>query len=415
MEFENRIQTKEGLRDWITLQKKVILFGNESLVITLLRYYILMNENDKIRGLSYLQTTSEHMIFDEFIVKPITDYLVREDSRIILLAQSWEECQVMKGLIEDWNEKQIWYVDYSLITELSWEDNVKLDFFCTGFLKCGADCLGDALRNNKKIYIPKEKELFYDRWKNKYLDAPERFREMCFLGVSKKKKWGCVNPNYFCKADFVYENFGNTPKIIFILRNPADAVYSYFKMRMRQSDDPIHQMYFKKYRKYSSKMFYEYMEDDIFSGKNQSFFYDIWIKEYLKFYNQEDIMILFFEEIIRKPEKVLKKVQKFIGVKPIKDLQFPYNQIEKKVSKNYLSAIINGRLHQKSLYYQESGTDRQRRRFEKIRNFIWKYTLIDNDEKISLEDKKILMEYFWDSIQGVEEIAEKSLKGIWYE
>ena len=41
--------------------------------------------------------------------------------------------------------------------------------------------------------------------------------------------------------------------------------------------------------------------------------------------------------------------------------------------------------------------------------------MIDNDEKISLEDKKILMEYFWDSIQGVEEIAEKSLKGIWYE
>ena len=35
MEFENRIQTKEGLRDWITLQEKVILFGNESLVITL--------------------------------------------------------------------------------------------------------------------------------------------------------------------------------------------------------------------------------------------------------------------------------------------------------------------------------------------------------------------------------------------
>lgn len=47
MEFENRIQTREGLRDWITLQEKVILFGNESLAVTLLRYYILMNEKDK--------------------------------------------------------------------------------------------------------------------------------------------------------------------------------------------------------------------------------------------------------------------------------------------------------------------------------------------------------------------------------
>lgn len=415
MEFENRIQTREGLRDWITLQEKVILFGNESLAVTLLRYYILMNEKDKIRGLSYVHTESEYMIFDEFIVKPMTDYLVRGDSRIAILAQNWEECQLLKEQIEEWDEQQIWYIDYSLITELSWEDNVKLDFLCTGFMECGADYLCEALRNNKKLYIPKEKEISYDRWKNKYLDAPERFREMYFLEVSKNRKWGYINPNYFCKANFVYESFGNTPKIIFILRNPADAVYSYFNMRMRQSDDPIHQMYFKKYRKYSSKMFYEYMEDDIFSGKNQIFSYDIWIKEYLKFYKREDIMILFFEEIVKKPEKILNKVQKFIGVKPIKDLKFLYNQTEKKVSKNYFSAIVNGKLHHIDLYYKESGTKKQQRRFEKIRNFIWKYTLIDNNEKISLENKKILMDYYWDSIQEIEEISGKSLKGIWYE
>ena len=72
-------------------------------------------------------------------------------------------------------------------------------------------------------------------------------------------------------------------------------------------------------------------------------------------------------------------------------------------------------MYGKSLYYQESGSDRQKRRFEKIRNFIWKYTLINNDETISISDKKILTDYFWNSIQEVEEIAGKSLKGIWYE
>lgn len=61
------------------------------------------------------------------------------------------------------------------------------------------------------------------------------------------------------------------------------------------------------------------------------------------------------------------------------------------------------------------GSDRQKRRFEKIRNFIWKYTLINNDETISISDKKILTDYFWNSIQEVEEITGKSLKGIWYE
>ena len=117
MEFENQIQTKEGLRDWITLHEKVILFGNESFVMTLLRYYILMNEKDKIRGLSYLKTESEHIIFDEFIIKPVTDYLAGDDSQIVLLARNWEKCQLMKEQLEDWDDKQIWYIDNSVTKE----------------------------------------------------------------------------------------------------------------------------------------------------------------------------------------------------------------------------------------------------------------------------------------------------------
>lgn len=414
MKYDERIQTKEGLKDWANQQEKVILFGDRSLVIILLRYCLSINGGDMVRGLAYTQTKSEHMAFDEFVVKPIEDYLVREDSQVVILGRSQEECQLLSERVAGWKEHQICYIDYSLIASLSWTDHVKLDFLCVGFTKCGTTSLYGALRKNKKIYMPKEKEILYGKWKDHYLDAPERFREMYFTGISPKRKWGCIEPTYFRRADFVYESFGNTPKIIFMLRNPADATYSYFKMMMRRSGDPIHRMYFRKYKKYSPKMFQEYMEDDVFSGKDQRFSYDIWLKDYLKYYDRENIKIVLLEEIIKEPERVLTEVQEFIGVKPIKDLELPHSNTGKKVSKNYFCARVNGKLHRRSLQYKESGTDKQRKRFKKIRDFIWKYTLIDNDEKISENDKKVLMEYYRDSIKEVEKIAGRSLKGIWY-
>lgn len=415
MEYEERIQTKEGLKNLIDHQSKAILFGEKSLVVILLRFYLSMNEGEKVRGLAYTHTKSEHMAFDEFVVKPIEEYLIAEDSQVIILGRSQHMCCSLRERVGNWQEQQIYFIDYNLIANLSCEDNVKLDFLCVGFTKCGTTSLYWALKKNKKLYMPKEKEILYGKWKDQYLDAPERFREMYFSGVSKKKKLGCIEPTYFRRAEFVYETFGNKPKILFMLRNPADATYSYFKMKMRRSDDPIHRMYFKKYKKYTPEMFNEYLDDDIFSGKDQRFSYDIWLKEYLKYFSKDSIKIIFFEEIIREPERILSEIQEFIGVEPVKELELPHSNTGKRVSKNYFCARVNAKLHKRSLKYKESGTERQRKRFRKIRNFIWKYTLIDNDEKISMEEKKILMDYYHNSIQEVEKIEGRSLKGIWYE
>lgn len=414
MEFENRIQTEEGLSEWVGQSEKIILFGDKALVVILLRYIISINEKDKIRGLSYIQTKSERMVFDEFVIKPVEEYRLDVNSRIIVLGRREEDCSLLRDRLEEWEDRQLCYVDYDLIAQLSAKDNVSLDFLCVGFTKCGTTSLYWALRKNKKIYMPREKESLYGKWKEQYLDAPERFREMYFSGISPKRKWGCIEPTYFRRADFVYETFGNKPKILFLLRNPADATYSYFKMMMRRSDDAVHRMYFKKFKRYSSEMFQEYMKDDIFSEKDKRFLYDIWLKEFLQYFDRSSIKIIFFEELVKEPEKILKEVQEFIGVAPMEDLQLPHRNTGKKVSRNYFCARVNGKLHSKSLYYKENGTDRERKRFQKLRDFIWRFTLIENDEKISEEDRKTLMAYYKNSIQEVEKIAGKSVEGIWY-
>lgn len=197
MEYDERIQTKEGLKNLINQQQKVILYGEKSLAVILLRFCLSIDEGEKVRGLAFTQTKSEHIAFDEFVVKPIEEYLITEDSQIIILGRDEEACHLLRERAAGWNGQQICYIDYGLIAELSWEDNVKLDFLCVGFTKCGTTSLYWALRKNKQIYMPKEKEILYGKWKEQYIDAPERFREMYFSGVSKRRSWDVLSRPIF--------------------------------------------------------------------------------------------------------------------------------------------------------------------------------------------------------------------------
>ncbi len=290
-----------------------------------------------------------------------------------------------------------------------------MDFLCVGFTKCGTTSLFQALKKNKQIYMPKEKEILYCSWKNKFIDAPERFSQMYFAQAATNKKKGCIEPTYYCNANTVYESFGTTPKLIFMMRNPMDATYSYFKMMMRRSYDPKQRMYYKKYGRYSPKMFEDYMEDYIFSRKDERFCYDIWLKEYLQFWKKEEIMIIFFEEIINEPERILTEVQEFIGVKPKRISELPYSNPGKQVSRDYFSARLNAKLHKMALNNKRNASEVRKKFFRKIRFLIQKYTLVDNKERIAAVDYKKLTVFYMDSIQEIERITVRSLKGIWYD
>lgn len=411
MKCEKTLQTEIELQNWMKAENSVILFGNKGLVMILLRYYQRMELTDRILGLGYEKTKKEQQGPLEKLVKPIENY---EEEATVLLAGNGQE-QKMRLLERVQNDKKVVIVDYNLLAELSQRDHIEMDFLCVGFTKCGTTSLYQALRQNKQIYMPKEKEILYCNWKNEYLDAPERLTEMYFSKVSNKKKKGCIEPTYYRHANTVYESFGTKPKLIFMLRNPMNATYSYFKMMMRRSYEPRQRMYYKKYGKYCPEMFEDYMEDYIFSGQDQRFCYDVWLKEYLQFWKKEDIKIIFFEEIIKEPERILKEVQEFIGVKPIPLKELPYSNPGKQVARNYLSARINGKLHLMAVKNKKEANPEKKRRFRKMRWFVQKYTLVDNNEKISAVDYKKLYEYYKDSIQEIENITGKSLKGIWYD
>ena len=410
----NWIRTQEELERWIEQYPKVILFGERGLATIMIRHYSQKGMSDRIAGISYEKTLSEYKTFLDKTVKPMEDYEPDSCLALLVLGRPDGQQERLEERVRNWNPAQIFYADYYLMAELSRRDHVKMDFLCVGFTKCGTTSLQQALKKNKKIYLPKEKEILYGKWKNDYLDAPERFREQYFSGDLSKRKCGCIEPTYFRRANFVFESFGAGTKIIFMMRNPADATYSYFKMMMRRSYEPKQREYYRKYGKYSPEMFQDYMEDYIFSRKEQRFCYDIWLKEYLQFYKKEDIMVILFEEIIKEPERILNELQRFLGLKPKKLESLPYSNPGKQVSRNYLSARINAKLHLLKVKEKEGASRRRKEWSARMRQWIQKYTLVDNSEKISASDREKLMSFYQPSIREVERLTGRSMKGFWY-
>lgn len=414
MDTIKKIFTEDELKQTVFNLSQVILYGDKSLAVILLRYYHQQKLDKRIIGISHSKTKKESKTLLDKPLKPIGSYAGNKSAYIYVLGRTADKIDFLLSQIQDWPQEQMIFIDYELLAGLSQRDNLPMDFLCVGFTKCGSTSLHNALMKNKHIYLPQRKELLYGRWKNRYIDAPERFQKTYFDGhVPTNHKLGSIEPTFFFQSDFVYETYGKKPKIIFLVRNPISATYSYFMMMMKRSMDPKLRTYYKKYGKFTLDMFHDYMKDYIFTGKDQRFVYAKWIREYLRYYDPESIKIVFLEDMIRNTESVMDEIQEFIGVTPKKYHKLPHSNQGNRVAKNYLCARINGKLQEYRVSIKSKSQFKQKM-FVKLLTFIWKFTLMDAGEKMLEVDQMALEKYYNDSVRELEQITKRDLKDLWF-
>jgi len=106
---------------------------------------------------------------------------------------------------------------------------------------------------------------------------------------------------------------GNNPKFILVLRDPVDrakSAYKYFVKVLRETREP------------EQALIYEPCEIIDYSVANNDFtyiehgFYFKQLQVYEKYFSMDNLLIINFEDIINKPENVVAKVFKFVGVDP---------------------------------------------------------------------------------------------------
>lgn len=408
------IHTEQELMQQTKHAKHVILYGEKSLVVIMLRYYLQHGMTSRILGLSYTHTEQEGSALLNIPRKPITSYSPDETTDLYILGRDTEQIDDLRSRLSGWtNQKQI-QIDYGLLASISQRDHIPLDFLCVGFTKCGTTSLHTALHKNQHIYLPKRKEILYGRWKNRYIDAPERFHAIyCNGSLPEDSILGSIEPTYFFQSNFVYETFGKRPKILFLVRNPVHATYSYFIMMMKRSMDPRLRSYYKKYKKFSIEMFHDYIHDYILSERDQRFCYTKWIQEYLRFYDPASIRVIFMEDLIQDTENSMSEIQEFIGVEQKKYRTLPHSNSGNRVSRNYFSARINGKL-QTLRVNLKSSPPRIQKLITKLLQFLWKFTLIETHAKMPESDRLTLESFYYDSVRELETITGRDLKKLWF-
>lgn len=404
------------LLEQMKAQDNVIVYGKLSLVRIMLRYLKKNGMLDKVQAVSVHGNQKRQ---GELLGRPVLSLkmLSQEENAVpVFVVESREErWENAHKALETTGFTDVKDVSYDFMAEIGSKEHVHLDFLCVGFVKCGTSSLHAALKKNKHVFLPKKKETLYlSNWKNRFDDSPERFNSIYFPNVPEDRVVGNVEPSYHAKAEDAYECYGKDTKIIFMVRNPASATYSYFKMLMRKTNEMRQVNYYKKYRHFDLRMFDDYIGDYILSKEDTRFCYMDWIDEYLKYFKKENVMVIIFEEFIRDPKSVMDEIQAFIGAEPIEYGKLPHSNEGKSVSKNYISAKINRYLYRRDRELRYEKSAEEKKKHEAWKKKIHKYTLIDNDEKMLPESKETLDNFYRDSVQRLEQFCGKSLKGLWY-
>lgn len=411
---EMNISTQDELLHAVEKSSKIIIYGKSSLVRILLR--LLENEGKKslVHGVRYTDSRKKGEVL-EIPVRSLDAMAECNTQADVFLVVSSEEKEA--SALKKLNEKgfsKIHCIDYDLMAKIGSTEHVHLDFICVGYVKCGTTSLQATLMKNSNIYLPKKKETLYMGWRKRYDDAPKRFNQIYYSGIKEGKIVGNIEPSYHGNAEGIYECFGKDTKIIFMVRNPMDATYSYFKMLMRKTEELKQINYYKKYHKFDLRMFDDYISDYILSGEDTRFCYMNWINRYLRFYEKDQIKVVFFEDVIKEPEKTLNEIQEFVGAKAKAFPKLPHSNEGKAVSKNYISARINRWLYRKDRELRAVHCVEDKKKHNKRKAKLQKYTLKENHDKMLPSSRETLEGYYMDSIHELEQFCGRNLKGMWY-
>lgn len=293
---------------------------------------------------------------------------------------------------------------------------IHLDFLCAGFAKCGTTSLHYALTQNSRIFLPKVKETSFLRYAVNEA-THEAFKNHYGMEETKGKIVGGVEPSYKSCAEEVYHYFGRDLKIIFCVKNPADMLYSYFKMAMRNDvsmfgSESVESILIEEFGSVCPEMFDKWAMRYREKGR-----YVNYIEEYLEFYPPDQIKIIASEELYTDARRLMDDLQGFLGLSEedrVQYREFPQQNIGSKVVKDKQGLEINRALFQLRLSLTHTGDFQSLDLFQDISKKIENITMIDYKEPMLASTRQKLMDYYMEDICKLEEIMGRSLKDVWY-
>lgn len=209
----------------------------------------------------------------------------------------------------------------------------KVGFLIAGVQKAGTSSLHGYLREHPDLYLPEKKELhFFDNeeieWGNiqrgsrvllqrtRKVDPYAKYHEE-FEGGEQEKTWGEATPIYLYWKECMsrIKNYNQKMRIVIILRNPITRAFSQWNMEYS--------------RGLESREFYEALQQELlcrnlmpeYQHRIQSYIsrghYISQLKRMWDCFDRDQTLIIKQEDLMQRPEEMLAKVYRHIGVKVV--------------------------------------------------------------------------------------------------
>ncbi len=202
---------------------------------------------------------------------------------------------------------------HSAVTERSrseTREKFKIDFVGIGASKCGTTWLGHVLEEHPQICMsePKEVNFFNDiqsfrtKHKRRFHKGFSWYRNF-FKHCNKGKYKGEITNYYGIDPVAAIRLKEHNPdlKILFCMRNPVDRIWSHYQFAK----------YFEKKEKRpvetAIKEENQYIRMSLYAQT---------LSLYLKHFHRDQIFLLWFEDIYKRPEELLHDIFIFLGVDP---------------------------------------------------------------------------------------------------
>lgn len=419
------IFTKDELNNVLDAENKIIIYGAGDYGKRIADYIISVGKESKIKCFWVTEKGEEHSYREIEILQSGEESLTGQDD-LIIVAVSRVFLHEIFEIVQQYG-KRYDCVTQELYDEIGGESvpvldsrhsmpYEGLDFLLAGFFKCGTSSLYKTLIGVDDIYLSKKKESLYFNWCDNVENPKEKLARDYFNNIREGQLVGAIEPSFYRYAGRITNAFGRQIKILFLVRNPVDAIVSHLKMLSRNGDTSVLGDIYQKFGKVSSAYFFERCFEkrpimDIFK-------YNDWIQQFLTYYSSEKIKIVIFEEMVKNPRKIVNDIMQFVGSScEYVSESLPWSNEGKFIMEDVEGLEIAKRWSQLRNEYINGVSERSRNEvFSEFMEVERKYNQSKKiyDLKLSKDIRKKLEKYYYVSVRELEKMIKKDLSEVWF-
>lgn len=290
------------------------------------------------------------------------------------------------------------------------------NFIIFGVQKAGTTSIYTYLKQHPQIYMSPVKETNFWSTDSKNIEpngTPKKSNKILtieqyaqlFENVKDEIAVGEASPNYLfhyqISSKLIYQHLPQV-KLIAILRDPAERAYSDYLMNIRDAKS-IGGRTLTEQLKYSSHKSYVLRKGLYYQP----------LKHYLEKFGHEQIRVYLYDDLCQSPVKFMQNMYEFLEVDPTFIPDTTRKAQEGKLPKNQ---AVNNLLRTQNPIRKVAAT--ALKTFfplevrQNIRSRILEINSIDKKQlKLSVEERKLLVDFYRDDILKLQELIERDLSG----